>query len=43
MNYIAIIFIVVAIGLAFSLIIYLANVKPPHKVKDIEKIEAIAV
>jgi len=36
-------FIIVAIGLAFGIIIYLANVKPPHKVKDIEKIEAIAV
>ncbi len=41
MDQITIILILAAIGLACGLIIYLANVKLPHKVKNIDRIEAI--
>jgi Na+-translocating ferredoxin:NAD+ oxidoreductase RNF subunit RnfB len=41
MNYVVIIIIIAAIGLAFGLIIYLANAKLPYRVKNIDRIEAI--
>jgi len=41
MNQVVIILIIAAIGLAFGLIIYLANAKMPYKVKNLDKIEAI--
>jgi hypothetical protein len=41
MNQVVIILIIAAIGLAFGLIIYLANAKLPYRVKNIDRIEAI--
>jgi electron transport complex protein RnfB len=41
MNQVVIVLVIAAIGLAFGLIIYLANAKMPYKVKNLDKIEAI--
>jgi electron transport complex protein RnfB len=41
MNQVVIILVIATIGLAFGLIIYLANAKMTYKVKNIDRIEAI--